>query len=102
MKSHAIILLLKSSLNSTQMRYKSRRLNVTWFILKKSPNKRNIQGGISKWEEGRYEILGAKNPGRRWSFVSAAEHFTVQFSGLFSKAIRGPEFKIIRNTLKMP
>lgn len=102
MKSHAIILLLKSSLNSTQMRYKNRRLNVTWFILKKSPNKRNIQGGISKWEEGRYEILGAKNPGRRWSFVSAAEHFTVQFSGLFSKAIRGPEFKIIRNTLKMP
>lgn len=62
---------------------------------KKSPNKRNIQGGISKWE-GRYEIPG------RWIFVSAAEHFTVQFSGLFSKAIRGPEFKIIRNTLKTP
>lgn len=69
---------------------------------KKSSNKRNIQGGISKWEEGRYEIPGAENPGRRWSFVSTAEHFTVQFSDLFSKALRGPEFKIIRHTLKIP
>lgn len=48
MKLHAIILLLKSSLNSAQTRYRSRRLDMTQFILEISPNKRNIQSDIAK------------------------------------------------------
>lgn len=77
MKSHAIILLLKSSLSSTQICYKNRRLDVTWFILETSPNKTNIQSDIAKWEEGRYEIPGAKNPGWRGSFVSSVKMIQV-------------------------
>lgn len=61
---------------------------------RKSSNKRNIQSNIPKWEEGRYEIPGAKSPGLRGSFVSTAWHFTVTFcwwadddSGLFISAV---------------
>lgn len=77
------------------MCYKNRRFDVTWCVLETSPNKRNTQSDIAKWE-GRYEIPGAKNPGWRGGFVSTARHFTVKFcwltgdySGLFSNAVEG-------------
>lgn len=74
MKLHAIILLLKSSLNSAQTRYRSRRLDMTQFILEISPNKRNIQSDIAKWEEKKCEIPGVKKTEWRVNFVRTTQH----------------------------